>query len=270
MKIITNSNPYVLDYIEDANNLPALTRKNVDFVEAMVHIDSNYRLDNLSPNNALEKYYYTNENYTKTRNNDFAAFWFDKMKNGGDFHTCLQNAITSIDRANSTHLEAAINGRTTICERICNICKNYKDLISLLNKKFCSTDTHHLIYLITAKMASKKTNQYRFNLSFASKFCEAASKYLGAKVQYSKYDNVVADNLYKYANAYLHRNIKKDDFKIKSNLQGSTDKEKLSYRLKIYENYHNTIGEILHKLKNDYHITITREEFDHVIWYINK
>ena len=41
MKIIRDSNPYVMDKLVDYNNIAALTRKNADFIEAIIRLDSN-------------------------------------------------------------------------------------------------------------------------------------------------------------------------------------------------------------------------------------
>ena len=42
ISIVNSDNPYVLDHIEGKDTMPALTRKNADFIEAVVRLDSNY------------------------------------------------------------------------------------------------------------------------------------------------------------------------------------------------------------------------------------
>ena len=43
--IITSENPYILDYLLCDKKRPALTRKNADFIEAVIRLDSNYAKD---------------------------------------------------------------------------------------------------------------------------------------------------------------------------------------------------------------------------------
>ena len=46
IKVISKPDPYALDYVDGRpDKLPALTRKNADFLEAVVRLDSNYAKD---------------------------------------------------------------------------------------------------------------------------------------------------------------------------------------------------------------------------------
>lgn len=51
--------------------------------------------------------------------------------------------------------------------------------------------------------------------------------------------------------------------------KGLKDEDKLRKRLEVYARYDQTIGEILAVLQKD-GIRLTREEFDHIVWYTNK
>ena len=64
-----------------------------------------------------------------------------------------------------------------------------------------------------------------------------------------------------YMELYLRKNLRKNHYKVKASIHKEW--------LRVYEIYSNDIGEILNldEIKND---EITREKFDHIIWYSNK
>ena len=111
----------------------------------------------------------------------------------------------------------------------------------------------------------KNKNGNRFNISFASKFCAYASKFLNCEIEYSKYDNVVSAALPKYVEIYLNEKVKLSEYKISYNNDDSMN-TKLKRILYIYKKYSIVISKILETIKQD-GIEITKEEFDHIVWY---
>lgn len=266
--IITSENPYVLDYLLGDKKRPALTRKNADFIEAIVRLDSNYAKDSYITNPDAG---YDPEINAESSNGKYCgstAYWIDEMKKPNcNFRKCVLGAVIAIDSANSTHLEAAVSGRKTMRDIICNKCNNYLDLIDILNTPFEPTNHNHLIALLTNKTISKKDGKVRFNISFATKFCAYASIFLNSKIQYSKYDNVVSDALPYYSEIYLNEHKDLKEYKINDNQRRKLDEEgNFQYRLNVYSDYQKTINRIIEKLKSD-GINLTIEEFNHIVWY---
>lgn len=239
MKIERSKDPYELDHILlGKQTIAALTRKNADFIEAVVRLDSNYGKD-------------------KTED------WFKKMLNGGDFKECLSEAIVEIDKINSTHLEAGVDGRNEMVKRVLSLCENVEDLKRLLLKTFSANDEEHILYKLTDKIKAKNRDGYRYNLSFATKFCSYASQFLELGDNYSKYDSVVAKCLPLYSECYLKEKTAKKHFLVKQH------KNDLESRLSLYATYSNCINRIMALLEAD-NITLTRSELDHIIWYCFK
>lgn len=263
VKIISSKDSYKLDYIADQKDrIPALTRKNADFIEAVVRLDSNYANDLAitGPDRG-----YDPEEYAENSNGMYCgstAYWFDRMKQNSDFKRNVLGAVIAIDRTNSTHLEASVNGRIAMRNIICEYCNNYEDLINKLNEKFFSGNYNHLIALVSQPLRSKRKKEKRYNLSFATKFYSYASTFLNESSRYSKYDNVVSAALPMYAGIYLGMKIPKGAFKIKTNPK----EDKFNHRLKVYEKYADCIEKIIETLQSD-DIIISKDELDHIIWY---
>lgn len=134
VEIITNINPYVLDYVSGrTDKLPASTRKNADFIEAVVHLDSNYAKD-LEVNPPSEGY--DPEVNAESSNGKYCgstAYWFEEMKTlNCDFRKCVLGAVIAIDSTNSTHLEAAILGRKSMRDVICRYYSSWQGLVEML------------------------------------------------------------------------------------------------------------------------------------------
>ena len=269
LSIETNEkDPYVLDYAIGGDlRIPALTRKNATFIEAVVGLDSNYNRDSdifAEPDKGFDPF--VNVSSSDGKYCGSSAYWFHKMENGGNFEECLLGAIVSIDRTNSTHLESAVNGRTKIKNIILNKCKNVDDLKNELNKDFHNNPKEHLIGLMSVDLEAKKRGTVRSNLSFASKFCSYASIYLRTNLEYSKYDNVVASHLGDYIKLYLNdTSTKTKEFKLDSATKKKSS-DKLQYTVDIYIRYYQLIGDIIHLLREN-GIQIDRNEFDHIVWY---
>ena len=254
--IIHTDNPYELDRLVFDEHYPALTRKNADFIEAVVGLDSNYSKDSL----IVEP---------KGKYIGSIKYWFNQMKSGGDFAHSVLMAITAIDSTNSTHLEASKDGRKILCDRITSACSNCQELEDMLKADFESDDTKHILSILTERI-DDKSGRVRYNLSFASKFCSYGALFLGLSTEYSKYDRIVSENLPIYAKCYLGKKYPASYFIIDSQqIKELSDEEKLLYRLKIYREYSDTIKEIIDVLQKD-GICINREELDHIIWYGRK
>lgn len=291
---------YALDYVYNdmitkGQKIPALTRKNADFIEGVVKIDSNYGrdLDVESKYDAkivnikdyLEKYLKNvnqkdeevsdSEIETKTKKSNnkakycgSIAYWFNQMNNGQyDFETCLSGAIIAIDRTNSTHLNSSINGRLVIKDRILNDL-NINDVKGL--KNHLKLKNNDLISKLTDEMDGVRKNTKRYNLSFASKFCAYAAQFLLNEFLYSKYDNIVSTNLPIYEKLYLGKlDVKNNTYLINQNHKKKYS-TLLEFYLSIYENYCKTINEILEEVNSQYdkkEDKLTLDEFDHIIWY---
>lgn len=260
VSIIHSSNPYVMDYIDIQKTMPALTRKNADFTEAIVGLDSNYAKDSkiIAPDDSFNPE--VNASNANKKYCGSTAYWFAEMqKPDCDFNRCLLGAIIAIDSTNSTHLEAAENGRKAMRDRVV---ENYHDLHGLkraLEQSFdCNND--HPISVLSSGMKAKGKQGVRHNISFASKFCSCAAYYLGLKVSYSKYDNVVSDALPEYARVYLNVSPNKLAYKVKQNA-----KDKYRHILAVYKKYSDCIESILDTLDLDN--KMTKDELDHIIWY---
>lgn len=266
--IDTSDDPYALDYaIKGDLRIPALTRKNARFIEAVVGLDSNYNRDAdiySEPDKGFDVF--ANVSSSDNKYCGSSAYWFNKMVNGGNFEECLLGAIISIDRTNSTHLESAIDGRTKMKNIIMRKCHNVKELKEELNKDFRVDPKNHLIGLMCQELPAKGKESTRSNLSFASKFCAYASLNFKSSIEYSKYDNVVTSHLGKYIDVYLKDSYYAYKYKYSSERKRNSE-DKLQYMTDIYCTYYKIIGDIIAYLKDEKGINIDRNEFDHIVWY---
>lgn len=270
-KIIVSKDPYVLDEIENLK-LPALTKKNSDFIEAIIHIDSNYKKDCevVGPDDNFK----VNED-SKNSNGKYCGsikFWFSEMEKGNEskysYAECLWGAVIAIDRSNSTHLETTNNGRSIMASKIKFLCPNLNSLKIELEKSFVDVFDNHLIANLLRPEGEFVLN--RFYLSFVSKFCAYAVQFLNLSNQYSKYDRIVAESLPKYYEQYCGKEIKPSAYLINNsnvNYKNENAKDKFFRVLKIYKEYTMAIGELLDYIKNE---NLDRNKVDHIIWYGTK
>ena len=266
-KLITLKNkPYELDRLEneDGIKIAAITRKNIDFISAVIRLDSNYSREHFKqePDKGFDPIQNV-DSFKKYCGS--MEYWLDSLSKSDSFEEYRRNiygAIISIDRANSTHLGSSKSGRAVIAERILRNFKTVNELKGALLVPFSQNDKNHIIAIISKPIDGVRENTVRINLSFATKFCAYTSMYLLKRDLYSKYDNVVAENLHFYANAYLNRPMKCSAFKSNS--------RKLEDKLKIYSLYSDVITSILEAVKKKIGEEVTREEFDHIVWYCNK
>ncbi len=268
-EIVKNPDSHILDFVKDSN-IVALTLKNAFLIEGIVSLDSRYRRD--AAGNLPD------ENYDPIRNRDDAkglycgssVYWFGSMNKATteeDFRKVLQGAVNAVDRANTTHLTASVEGRKKMADIIYDQCHDVNDLRCRLNEEYSVENENHILNLmLQPPPAIKESNQVRYNLSFASKFCCYAADYFNADYKYPKYDGVVASNLPQYAKLYLGRRVKKTEFQTPSN---QTNRSWKDYG-KVYKKYADCIRDILLSLKDDCGIELTMQELDHIIWYTSK
>lgn len=265
IEINHSEDPYVPDRLYE-NNALAITRKNARFIEAVVALDSNYGKD--AEYNAPDPEF---EPEQKASNAEgmycgSTVYWFDEMqKKGSDFRKCVLGAVIAIDTINSTHLEACENGRKTMRDRICSLCRDCEELKEKLTEEFDPLNRQGLIYVLSESMKVKQKDANRKNISFATKFCSYAALYLHTGIEYSKYDDIVSRALPTYAKHYLNKDFTKYYFKPNPEKEkGLTDAEKLHNRLVIYKEYSDTIKEILAVVSKE---KVSIDEFDHIVWY---
>lgn len=236
--------------VKDQNGieLVELSLDNVSKVEAMIQNDSAYLKASDEKSEPKGKYIGS------------TAYWvIQKLKpvlldnitvSDDEYKETLGHIIKSVDRENSTHLNADKYGRDQILERLLKIKKS--DFVYFLKEPINSN--FKLIDIIAEKTVvpiSDIKHHSRTNVSFASKFCHYACFYLfeGKPEQdnYSIYDNIVKQAIPKYLNYYkLHesKKINLDDYRI----------------------YYKTIDEIIKISKSG----ISRNGFDHLLWYYYK
>lgn len=221
-------------------NLVALTQDNVAKVEAMIKNDAAYL---------------NSGNINFSENGGSTAYWMCKLRNyinsnhkdKNHYREIIFNAVCAVDRDNSTHINADGVGRDEITNRICGL--SLKKLIDYLQRPH---ETKYKLFEIIAEQTTPKDKKYkpRINKSFASKFCHYACFYLfeGQNEQdnYSIYDSILKNALPYYAEYYKIKITKKD--------------------LEDYAKYSEIIEKILEMSGNN----ISKNGFDHLLWYYFK
>lgn len=225
---------YELSRYSKTKDLVELTVENVARVEFMIRNNSRYA----------------------GQNNKSTTIWLKKFANAlkgehtqEDYRKIVFEVVSGIDRTNSTHINADGVGREELTERIVNIDKNL--LFEYL--KSPEKDNYKLIEILSEKTHPDPANpnmHARRNYSFATKFCHDTAFYLFEdeveQDNFSKYDNVVARNIGKYADYYKIKN---------PNDIGCN-----------YKSFITLVDAIIKKSGNK----ISRNGFDHLLWYMNK
>lgn len=220
---------------------------NVAIAEAMIKNDSDYIV---MYDTSVEK---------------SGAYWlaelkkvYETEKSGGqtkeDIKKIIKNAVEALDKENSTHLNSDGVGREQITDRIYSVYEKGK-LFELLQKPGKEYELFHFIEEKTAPNPKDKNKHARVNTSFASKFCHYAAFFIfeGKKEQdnYSIWDSVLRNTIPIYLDYY------KIDFKYNS-------------KSKDYVEYQEVIDLIREKAKKDTGDEISRNGFDHLLWYYYK
>ncbi len=226
--------------------LAKLTRDNVAIVEAMIRNDSAYI--HSTDVNAAPTYNRKGE----IKYGGSSAYWMTQLKtavlgDGSDsvysFEDIIKGAVESVDRENSTHLNADKCGRQEITQRLYSF--DSAELVECL--KDPDHDDMKLIREISRITSAQQ--RARTNPSFASKFCHYACFYVfeGTEYQdnYSIYDGILKAVLPMYLGY----------FRIEQ-----------EYDLSDYRDYRMAVDAI----RKASGIEISRNGFDHLLWYYHK
>ncbi len=232
--IIIHDNPYEFD--TDKNGFPTFTHKNMKFIQVLIHNDSNYR-DSFNP-----KY--------KGSSANFLDNYFPKNRED------LQKAIESINRENSTHLSVKKGIEATV-EAIIHM---GLDTVSSRIQK----GEAEIVNELAAAVKS------RLNFSFASKFCTYCNRYCFKKDDYSIFDNVVAGILAYYAYVYTGEKHWKSVSGKNARNESIIRDEFASKEKPDYFGYNSLIGRILERVKAVINPSISRKDFDGLLWYYYK
>lgn len=289
-KEVKSDDPYILDYLYDEEleiEIPALTKKNSLFLEAVVRLDSNYGND-AQPYPCGKNFLNVlgdNTNFSQRPKNDnyvgSTRYWFESMQGNSDscgikvdFGTCLKGALHNINLTNSTRSsKESIN---SVADKLYDNCRSVDELRALLRETFSNDNQHHIMSILTKPTEEGGKNK----LSLASKFCAYATEYLfdnlDSKPLYPKYDGVVSSNLHYYFYHYAgdclqdipddYRKILNRNFKVNLNLKND---DRFNDYMSIYEAYSWCIARILEQLDKN-HVILKASELDHIIWYCKK
>lgn len=295
---------YQLDSFKfESEKYPTLSKKNRDFVEAILSIDSNYRQ---YTNNTINHHIYKNIK-------DPLSEIFKRLNDENeDFKTNLLKIIVLIDTSNSTHLSTSfytgddnsefvtinnkeynvLNGLKEMRDRITKKINNANELIEAIKIPFNPYDKNHIFNIMNEPTIKREKNKKysevneayiqknkKFNTSFVSKFLSYCYSYLiGNNNIYSKYDNVLVKYLPIYYAHYKNSENKIDKNDKNKYILSNLNKEQLRKQgienlkigfAKLYKKYNDDIQEIINKLKEQ-NINLTRDEVDHIIWYTLK
>lgn len=250
------SNKYMISrkINQDGLKLVDLTVDNVARIEAIILNDSTYKKA-ADPHSAPVQY--PRKQTDEYKYGGSTAYWITQLKDiliygnhkSTDEHTfkfVIENAVKTIDRENSTHLNAdGKNGRSEISQRIIG---NRDNLIPWLR------DPKGTDYAIIELIAEKtKGDKGRKNPSFASKFAHYASFYLFEGTEYqdnfSIYDGILRNALPRYLEEYGIENTIIDG---------------------DYVSYQNAIDELRERAAQRYGEKLSRNGLDHLLWYFHK
>ena len=226
--------------------LAKLTRDNVAIVEAMIRNDSAYI--HSTDVNAAPVYNKKGE----VKYGGSSAYWMTLLKNillgegscnSYTYEEIIKGAVESVDRENSTHLNADKCGRQEITERICRFDRN--EIIKCLK----DPDYNDMALIREISRITSAKERARNNPSFASKFCHYACFYVfeGTEFQdnYSIYDGILKTVLPLYLGY----------FQIEQ-----------EYDLSDYKDYRRAVDGV----REASGIEISRNGFDHLLWYYHK
>ena len=220
-------------YIDD-EKVVELSKENVAKIESILRYDSSYR------------------NAFNPKSDGSSAFYIKKFKEefivnkkdykNESFKNLLSKIINTIDSENSTHLNSDLVGREELLNRLLEL--NFETLYEYL--KYPLESSYELIKILS-KPTHPKDNKHkgRRNFSFATKFCH-------------------------YMCFNLFDDDKQDNFPIFDNVINKAIKErfhkKFDGRYENYDAYVKIIDEIIKENGNE----ISRNGFDHLVWYVYK
>jgi len=241
-----------IEYKNKLVSIVKLTSDNVARVEAMIATDSDYKNSWDDEKNIMYK------RNGKVKYIGSSHYWLKQLKeiidtnnlmskDGFRYEQIINNVIIAIDNENSTHLNSDRIGRNNVKDKILGMeRKELKEYLKNSNNKY------ELIKIIQTPKNDKEKN----HLSFASKFCHYACLCLFQDTEYednySIYDNILKNNLPKYIQRYLDVDIKKEQYE------------------NNYNQYIKYIDDIRNKAEKLYGKRISRNGFDHLLWYYHK
>ncbi len=277
-----NHTSFELEFDDEDNGIIALTTENVQKVETMLRYNPDYPqfidLKNLKKEdefkkyldekydkekNFVNKYLINKEKYEDTKNikYEYSSVYYIKAlvdyKSDKDKYTYLILLILrKINSENNTRVSLNDIGQIA-----CKIVDKYSDYDKLADAlKEPSKKTKECNYELIKIFCEGLQKRY---LSLATKFCHYVSFVLFYGTNYadlySIYDEVVNNSLPKYTNKY---NIEFE----KKELTNLKDWDEI---LDYYRKYQEVIKKVIESYGKGSKI-ISRNGFDHLIWYSNK
>lgn len=231
-----NSQQYLLK--RDTRGRVIISEENVARVEAMIAENSRYN-NALNENDTTSSKFYLTKLKSELENNDYPIF------------DTVYGAMRSINAENSTRL--CLKELKELAERICKL--SGQEIMQYLVRPTISTGPNDEKYYLV-KYLTRETKIYgkrksgRCNYSFATKFCHyACMNFFAGKPEADNYpiiDNVIKSVFPKYAKVI-----------------GLTSKE---IKFNDYESFVDSLDMVLNYHRN----CISRNGFDHLMWYANK
>lgn len=273
-------------YIFENEKLYELTKENVINVETMLLYNprySNFNDINISVTNFVtnSEEYLINETSTsligliKNGLENEKIFKTDYNIKDGVNGNLIFHILRKLNQENSTR--ASIKDIKNMTRKIgeeCNYC--IEKLFSILEN---TEEGHNLIGNLTVIEGNNE------NFSLATKFCHyMCINYFDdskRRDNYSIYDNIVAKSIPKYFNYFKKELIKKDikynEFSniekntLKKDIKNITDMEKRQDKyIEFYKNFQKLIDDIIDVASEKHKQRISRNGFDHILWYTNK
>ena len=234
------------EVVFQGKTLAKLTRDNVAIVEAMIRNDSAY----IHSTDVSAAPVYDRKGEAKYGGS--SAYWMNLLKrvllddvsdSSYTYEEIIKGAVESVDRENSTHLNADKCGRQEITERICRF--DRKEFIKCLS----DPDYKDMALIREISRVTSAEERARRNPSFASKFCHYACFYVFEDTEYqdnySIYDGILKTVLPLYLGYYQIAQ---------------------EYDLSDYKAYRMAVDSI----REASGIAISRNGLDHLLWYYHK
>lgn len=277
MEIIKKQSPYEFD--TDVNGFPTFTRKNIDFLNAILRYDSNYSTSS-DKNNPEYQTSYAGILDKGTFFDFSASVDAEKTDELGNPVDDLYRVIVSIDKINSTHLasegkkdKAAENkdqknnkGRAKVAAAIRQIGGEK------LKARLEAGDPTIVSEIADPSIGGKH------NFSFATKFCSYVTIHALKKDNYCIYDEILRSVLPYYGYMYIDdfdkrykylyktvRGTKKNNWKTRTESLVGLYKDQGNYA-----GYRALIDEIIKGIGEKVGEKITYADFDHMVWYYFK
>ena len=241
-----------VDY-KNGKKLVCLTRDNVAIVEAMIQNDSAYRRSTKVDAAPI----YKKKKPEEKEYGGSSGYWLTRLKrilleNKTDeqytYEEIIRNSVEAVDRENSTHLNADGKGRDDITQRLCAFGR--AELLA------CLKDPDYKDMKLFNEIARRTSAEKgaRINPLFASKFCHYACFYIfeGTEYQdnYSIYDDILKNVMPDYLDFYGF--------------------DPAAFDLSDYKQYRNAVDNIRCKASYISGVEISRNGFDHLLWYYHK